>query len=168
MTESRPSQRVRGVYLTTMTLAKEPMTRRVVVVPPAFPLSDAWRMMKQGRFRHLPVVEAGCLVGIVSDRDVLLHASPLGEGMMEVDGVTVTEVMTPAPYVCEANTDVADLVRTMTELKIDAVPVVDAAQKLIGLVTSTDLMLLLIRLEDAKLPLPFTFELDEPDFDALR
>jgi CBS domain-containing protein len=150
-----------------MTAAREPMTRRVVVVPPAFLLSDAWRMMRQGGFRHLPVVEAGCLVGILSDRDILLHSSPLGEGVIEVDGVTVAEVMTPAPYVCEAQTDVVDLVRTMTEMKIDAVPVVDAAEKLIGLVTSTDLLLLLITLDEAKVPIPFSFEIEEQMFETV-
>ena len=49
----------------------------------------------------------------------------------------------------------------MTEKKIDAVPVVDGANQLVGLVTSTDLLLLLISREEAKIPLPFVFELEQ-------
>ena len=48
----------------------------------------------------------------------------------------------------------------MTEQKIDAVPVVDGREQLVGLVTSTDLMLLLLRPDEAKVPLPFVFDLE--------
>jgi CBS domain-containing protein len=56
---------------------------------------------------------------------------------------------------------VCDLVRLMTERKIDAVPVVDRANQLVGLVTSTDLLLLLLSREEAKIPLPFMFHIEQ-------
>jgi len=139
-----------------MTRASEPMTRRVVVVPPELSLRAAWDTMERERFRHLPVVQGGVLVGILSDRDVLIRSRP-----GDVPVSPVGEAMSPAPFVCRPDTDVTDLVRLMTEEKIDAVPVVDAADRLVGLVTSTDLMLLLIQLDEAKTPLPFEFELHE-------
>jgi len=135
------------------------MTRRVIVIPPALPLSEAWKLMKGGRFRHLPVVENGVLVGIVSDRDVLRRSRDL-DSDLEVPKVPTSQIMTPAPYVCSPDTHVADLVRIMTERKIDAVPVVTTDNRLVGLVTSTDLLLLLISLDEAKVPIPFDFELD--------
>jgi acetoin utilization protein AcuB len=143
-----------------MTLAAEPMTREVIIAPPTLPLCDAWTLMCRERFRHLPVVSDGLLVGILSDRDILLR-STLEAGEVVVPDTTVGAAATPAPYVCEPHTDVCDLVRMMTGEKIDAVPVVDDAKRLVGLVTSTDLMLLLIRLDEAKVPLPFQFELKE-------
>lgn len=138
------------------------MTRRVVIAAPSMSLSEAWSLMRQCRFRHLPVVDEGLLLGIVSDRDVLAWATRAESGAMDVPDTTLMKVMTPAPYVCRPDTHVADLVRIMTEQKIDAVPVVDAADRLVGLVTSTDLLLLLISLDEAKVPIPFQFELDSP------
>lgn len=96
---------------------------------------------------------------MLSDRDVLLR-SVLHEDRIDSPGV-VGEAMTPAPYVCAPDTDVADIVRTMTERKIDAMPVVDDSTQLVGLVTSTDLLLLLITLNEAKVPIPFQFQLEE-------
>ena len=145
-----------------MTLAKEPMTRRVVIVPPEVSLRAAWLIMERERFRHLPVVKAGAIVGMLSDRDVLARATLQGATKVEVPAdVTVGEAMSPAPYVCRPDTDVRDIVRLMTEKKIDACPVINGADRLVGLVTSTDLMLLLLNLDEVKLPIPFQFELEE-------
>ena len=143
-----------------MTLAAEPMTRRVVIVPPDLSLADAWNLMRRERFRHLPVVSGSTLVGILSDRDIRLRAT-IEDGAISVPATPVSDALTPWPYSCRPDTDVCDLVRMMTEHKIDAVPVLDGADQLVGLVTSTDLLLLLLPLEDAKIPLPFVFELDQ-------
>jgi len=136
------------------------MTREVIIAPPDLSLCDAWTLMCRERFRHLPIVSNGMLVGILSDRDILVRSSLEG-GEVSVPDTPVGAAASPAPYVCEPHTDVCDLVRIMTEKKIDAVPVIDGANRLVGLVTSTDLMLLLIRLDEAKIPLPFQFELKE-------
>jgi CBS domain-containing protein len=143
-----------------MTMAAEPMTRKVFIVPPDMSLSAAWALMCRERFRHLPVVSGRTLVGILSDRDVLVRAT-VENGTVTVPDTPVSEAATPWPHVCEPDTDVCDLVRLMTEKKIDAVPVVDGANQLVGLVTSTDLLLLIISREEAKIPLPFVFELEQ-------
>lgn len=142
-----------------MTLAAEPMTRKVFVVPPETSLSQAWALMRSERFRHLPVVSGGTLIGLLSDRDILLRATLEG-GQVRVPETPVGEAATAWPHVCQPDTDVCDLVRVMTEKKIDAVPVVEGTDRLVGLVTSTDLLLLLIRLDEAKIPLPFVFDLE--------
>lgn len=135
------------------------MTRRVIVVPPTVTLEDAWDIMSFFRIRHLPVVQDGALLGILSDRDVLLRAAP-GGVEPKVPGAPVADAMSPAPYVCSPTTHVAEIVRTMTERKIDAMPVLDGADQLVGLVTSTDLLLLLIEQDEAR-PLPFQWELEQ-------
>lgn len=142
-----------------MTLAAEPMTRKVFVVSPDISLSAAWDLMCRERFRHLPVVSGQTLVGILSDRDILVRATMEG-GSISVPDTPAGEAATPWPHVCEPNTDVTDVVRMMIERKIDAVPVVSDSNQLVGLVTSTDLLLLLIPLEEAKIPLPFVFDLE--------
>lgn len=51
----------------------EVMTREVVVCGEATSVDDIMEMMTNGRFRHLPVVEEGRLVGIVSIGDIVKH-----------------------------------------------------------------------------------------------
>jgi acetoin utilization protein AcuB len=135
------------------------MTREVIVVPPALSLSAAFSVMDRRRIRHLPVVHGGVLLGILSDRDVLARSVLRADGSLEVPDDPVALAMTPSPITCEPSTSVAELARLMTERKIDAVPVLRGT-RLVGLVTSTDLLLLLVRADEAR-PLPFEFHVVE-------
>jgi acetoin utilization protein AcuB len=139
--------------------ATVPMTRDVIVVPPGLTLSDALAVMNRHRIRHLPVVYGGTLVGILSDRDILLRASLREDGSLQVSEEPVAVAMTPTPITCEPSTTVGELARIMTERKIDAVPVIRGS-RLVGLVTSTDLLLLLVGVHEAR-PLPFEFRIVE-------
>ena len=143
-----------------MTRAEHPMTRRVVVVPPELPLHDAWAIMKRHNFRHLPVARGRAVMGIISDRDILIRATLSAAGEIDVPDVPVAEAMSLDVHVCQRSTHVSDVVRMMTERTVDAVIVVGGDNELVGLVTSTDLLLLLIELEEAKAPIPFEFEVD--------
>jgi len=139
------------------------MTRDVIVVPPELTLANAWRVMKREHVRHLPVVRAGALVGMLSDRDVLARATLGKDGELHVEPhVVVGEAMATTPIeTCEPSTDIAAIAQTMTEKKVDAVPVVRGL-RLIGLVTSTDLLSLLLDRTEPE-PLPFDFRLiDDP------
>jgi acetoin utilization protein AcuB len=133
------------------------MTRDVIVVPHALSVAHAWKILQENRIRHLPVVDDGRLVGIVSDRDLLLlgHTQPSGE-LGFVDRA-VGDIMTLRPLTCVPSTSVAEVVRIMTKHKIDALPVV-SGDRIVGLVTSTDLLLLLDKAEE---PLPFEFRVAE-------
>ena len=135
------------------------MTRDVIVVPPGLSLAAAHAVMQRRSIRHLPVVQAGVLLGILSDRDVLARATLREDGSLDVPDQQVALAMTPAPITCEPATTVAELARIMTERKIDAVPVLRGSQ-LVGLVTSTDLLLLLVATHEAR-PLPFRFRVVE-------
>ena len=46
-----------------------PMTREVTVVPPELGLDVAYRIMQRKRIRHLPVVDQGALIGMISIGD---------------------------------------------------------------------------------------------------
>jgi CBS domain-containing protein len=50
------------------------MTREVHCITPEGPLAQAWATLTRLRVRHLPVLFDGRLVGILSDRDLLLRA----------------------------------------------------------------------------------------------
>lgn len=136
------------------------MSRQVTIVSPSFPLNKAWQLMRDQQIRHLPVVQARRLVGILSDRDVILRAKRGADGTLLVPSDPVETAMTPAPITCTANTSVCWLAQTMVTRHIDAVPVLDASGELVGLVTSVDLMTLLIDYEEGE-RFPFDFRLQQ-------
>lgn len=142
--------------------AKEIMTREIFYVLPQQPLAEAYRTMTSKQIRHLPVVEHGRLVGILSDRDVLLHAKREA-GNVVVERVRVSEAMTESPMTVRPDASISRAAELMLEYKIDALPVADAGGNLIGLVTSSDLLVLLIGDNHAigAARLPFSFELSE-------
>jgi CBS domain-containing protein len=135
------------------------MTRDVVVVPPELELAAARKIMERRHIRHLPVVKAGRLVGILSDRDLLRY-----EGVL-VDEGSVGAAMTPAPITCLITTSVSLVARMMLDHKIDSVPVVDPSGSLIGLVTSSDLLQLLVESAEVQ-ALPFHFQLSMREEDG--
>jgi len=137
------------------------MTREVVVVPPELRLADAWEIMKRRKIHHLPVVRSGRLVGMLSDRDILLRARPGPQDEVVVSTKDlVAAAMTPAPYVCGPTTHIDELVHTMTEKHIHAIPVLSEEDELVGLVTATDLLLLLLS-TSSKNPVPFELTVRE-------
>jgi len=134
------------------------MTRDVIVVPPELSLDAAWAVMRRENVHHLPVVRGGELLGMLSDRDVLRRSTPGKGDELVVPSTLVGEAMTPAPIVCEADVSLGHLVRLMAERRIDAIPIVTPSKRLIGLVTSTDLLFSLVGFDDTR-PLPIRFEL---------
>jgi acetoin utilization protein AcuB len=110
------------------------MTRSVVTTEPSRTLESAAHVMRAGRFRHLPVVRNGNLVGIISDRDVHSHeARTVGE-VMHTSVVTVTP---DSPIEVAAS--------LLIENKIGALPVVeDGTSALVGIVSQTDLFAALV------------------------
>jgi CBS domain-containing protein len=136
------------------------MTRDVVVVTPELNLAAAEAMMERWRIRHLPVVKNGRLVGILSDRDLLRYEGALAEGL----DTPVGAAMTPAPITCLPSSTVSRVAQIMIEHKIDSIPVVDAAGHLLGLVTSSDLLQLLVDAAEVQtLPFHYRLRLREED-----
>ena len=123
------------------------MTRDVVIVSPTVSIGAAAAMMERLHVRHLPVVEANRLVGILSDRDLLRHDR----------GVTCGEAMTAVPVTCSSDAPVSRVAQLMLDHRIDSIPIVNASGAVTGLVTSTDLLGLLVDHDRAQL-LPFDFQ----------
>jgi CBS domain-containing protein len=96
---------------------------------------------------------------------VLLHSTREESGVLRVPEIAVAEVMSSELVTCEADTSVSELARIMTQRKVDAIPIVRGL-KLVGLVTSTDLMALLID-EERVSPPPFDFRILDTEGAAL-
>jgi|GEM_PF-971462 len=121
-----------------MMRACQAMKKDVVFVNPFASISKARRLMREFNIRHLPVVERGELVGIISDGDVLL-ASSLRDGRIDVPDAPVSSIMTRNVVTCFGTSRVEDIAATMIRLQISCIPVV-LERRLLGIVTSTDLL----------------------------
>ncbi|MDY7230375.1 CBS domain-containing protein [Hyalangium rubrum] len=138
------------------------MTINVTCITPETPLPRAQALMKQLRVRHLPVVTQGVLCGILSDRDLLSRGSLL-EGTFVLPDISTSQAMTLRPITCRAGTPVSQLAALMLEHRIDSLPIVNAFNELVGLVTSTDLMSLLLEPEQLSNEPPFRFQMCTAD-----
>jgi len=138
------------------------MTRDVVVVAPLLDLAEARKLMERCHIRHLPVVKDGRLVGILSDRDLLRYDGLLLDNLE----VPVSAAMTHAPITCLITTTVSRVAQMMLDHKIDSVPVVDPSGLLVGLVTSSDLLQLLVESADVQ-ALPFHYRLSLREEDGM-
>lgn len=126
-------------------LVSDRMTRDTVAVSPGQSLADALRLTREHRIRHLPVVEGGLLVGIVSDRDIrLAMPSPLtvaDDGRASfLDGTPVSSIMAREVVTIGPYDAVEDAAKLMHRHRIGAVPVVDAHGALLGILSETDVL----------------------------
>ncbi len=125
---------------------EEIMQRQVVQISAGERLSTLKDIMTLGGVRHMPVVRGGKLVGVVSERDLLRASlSNLIEFGSEqrrafLHAVEITRVMSEPPVVISADASVEEAARTLAERKIGCLPVLDADEKLVGLVTETDVL----------------------------
>jgi CBS domain-containing protein len=124
---------------------RELMTTDVATIGRNDELTIGDDIMKMKRLRHLPVVEEGRLVGMLTQRD-LFHAAlsialNFGEKAQKefLKTVVVKEVMTEEVLTIDPGADVKEAARLLIEHKIGCLPVVENG-KLVGLVTETDLL----------------------------
>jgi CBS domain-containing protein len=121
------------------------MTADVVTVARNDELTIAEDIMAMKRVRHLPVVEDGRLVGILSQRDLFKAALSTAMGFGEkarkefLKTVSVKEVMTEEVFSIDPDSDVKAAARQMLDRRVGCLPVVEKG-KLVGVITETDLL----------------------------
>jgi acetoin utilization protein AcuB len=131
-------------------LVRDVMQSKLITIDPETTLPQAMRLAAERRVRHLPVVQNGDLVGIVSDRDLKqAMASPATsleahELNYLLNRLTVAEIMTRTVITIGPMFPIEEAARLMVQEKISALPVTTAGQ-LIGIVTETDLLELLVQ-----------------------
>ena len=125
-----------------MKLAVEEFTSPAPLqVEPHMTLDKVVALMDDEGIRHIPVVEDGVAIGIISDRDLALlsrHA--------HVDRVKVTEVMTPKPFHVTQDTPLDQVAFEMSRHKIGSAVVTDEQGKITGIFTVTDALNALIEI----------------------
>ncbi len=131
-------------------LVKDIMKRPVITIGPEATLREAHLLMWERGIRHLPVVDEGRLVGIITDRDIRLATSTLRPNPLSCDA-RVYEVMKRPVLTADPLDPVEDAARLMREEKVGCLPVVEG-KELIGIITGIDLLDALIVLTGATRP----------------
>jgi acetoin utilization protein AcuB len=121
-------------------IVRDLMSKDLLCVLADYELADLHALMRDRRVRHLPVMSDGQLVGIVSDRDLLLHARKVGGELVFPPLLTASDIMTRDVVACSETAPLEEIAAKMIALKIDALPVTNARGDLVGLITSTDLL----------------------------
>lgn len=114
------------------------MTTEVAVVAPQAFLEEAARRMRDGDLGILPVGEHGKLVGVLTDRDIVVRAVARGRPPAECH---VAEVMSAQVCHVAADAELADARRLMREQRVRRLPVLDHNGRLVGMVSLGDLAL---------------------------
>jgi acetoin utilization protein AcuB len=128
------------------------MTRDVVTVEAGTPFLEARLILRDKKIRHLPVVDRGKLIGVVTDRD-LKEAAPSGATTLDVYEVnylllkmTVRDLIRKDPVTVKPTNSVEKAALLMHDHKIGCLPVVDEAGRLVGMITETDLLAVMVEI----------------------
>lgn len=109
-------------------------------------LYKAEELFKKHHIRHLPVIAGTKLVGILSYTDLLrLGYADAVDGVHDADNfiyntLTVEQVMMGKPVFVSVGTSVKEVSKILSEREFHALPVVDADNDLVGIITTTDLI----------------------------
>jgi CBS domain-containing protein len=115
------------------------MTLDPVTVGPAESVATARSLMQANDIHHLPVIENGELVGIFSASD-LFKIYPFRDPGAASETITVGQLMDPEPVCIDIFADLIDIARKLNAGSFHALPVVEAGNVLVGIVTTTDLI----------------------------
>lgn len=109
-------------------------------IEPDARLTEARLKMMELSARHLPVVERGRLVGLVSDRDIALCESLLVDSNTAAMRPTVGDAMTTNVFTCGPDAHLHAVAREMATRKIGSAVIVEPAHptKVMGVFTTTD------------------------------
>ena len=131
------------VYETADTIdrlrARDVMTRDVATVDGGSTVGDALTLMRHLGVRHLPITEHGRFLGLVDDR-LVTRALLTGSDRDEALEQPVEQVMTRYVPQVGPDTKVTRVSRLLRTSRADAVVVVDAEDRLLGLITLVDVV----------------------------
>jgi CBS domain-containing protein len=114
----------------------ELMTPTVQLADPNMTIRDAARCMRADNIGALPVGENDRLIGMVTDRDIVVRA--VAEARSP-GNTTVREVMSPGICYCFADDDAEGAAQIMAKHQVRRLPVLNRAKRLVGVLTLADL-----------------------------
>lgn len=114
---------------------KDIMTSNVEVIQNNATVQEAAAKMRGLNVGAIPVVDGKEVVGMLTDRDIVIRSTAAGR---DPSNTSVKEVMTPKFVYCFEDQDVRDAAKLMSENQIRRLPVVDKSNQLVGIVSLGD------------------------------
>jgi acetoin utilization protein AcuB len=128
-------------------IARDLMTPNPLTVTPQASIAEAWDVMRELAVRHVPVVEDGVLVGMLSDRDLaqvdiarVLRVEG-ADALREELETPIVGVMSSDVISVEPETDVGEVISLLLEHKFGALPVVEpGTREVLGIISYVDVL----------------------------
>lgn len=114
---------------------KDVMTKQVVSLKPNDTVKDAAFLMKKHNIGSIPVCDNGKIIGIITDRDIVLRVEADGSN---VDNTSVRDVMSSNPVIGNPEMDIKDAAKIMSERQIRRLPIMQEGS-VIGMVSLGDI-----------------------------
>jgi CBS domain-containing protein len=114
----------------------EVMTRDVAVTSPGATLKQAAELMRDRKIGFLPVLRNGSVVGVVTDRDIVIRSICDG---LDPQATRVADVMTRSSFQCYDDQVLTDAARLFTFNRVRRLLVFNRDKKLVGLLSIDDL-----------------------------
>jgi acetoin utilization protein AcuB len=144
--EQEAKKKLKAARITPI-IASQIMSHPVTTLPPDALLKEAWELFDKKRFRHIPIMTTdGKIVGILSDRTILHETSEFLHHDEADETRLVKEVMATNVLCAELNTDISQIAKIFVEEHVGAIPIVDTYDSLKGLVTRSDILRTIIKI----------------------
>ena len=115
---------------------KDVMTTEVTTIEPSTRLDEIARIMRDEDIGAVPVAENDRLVGMVTDRDIVLRGVAEGE---DAQPRTARDVMSAKILYCRDDQSLDEVLKNMGDLQVRRLPVIDRQDRLVGIVSLGDL-----------------------------
>jgi CBS domain-containing protein len=128
-------------------IARDVMTPNPVTATAQASIAEVWDLMRELEIRHVPVVDEGALVGMVSDRDLarldvaqvltVRGAEALGQEL----ATPIVEIMSSDVIFAEPETDLSEVVGLLLEHRVGALPVIRPdTRTVVGIISYIDVL----------------------------
>ena len=119
-----------------MTQIKDVMSRDYKFISPHASIHEAAQIMRDLDIGFLPVAEKDRMIGMVTDRDIVVRSAAEGTKPTSQE---IGEIMTPKTYYCYDDQEIEDVCNNLGEIQVRRLPVVNRDKRLVGIVSLGDL-----------------------------
>jgi CBS domain-containing protein len=115
---------------------KEAMHKGVEWVDPSTPLRKLAQLMSEHDIGSIPIGENDRLIGIVTDRDIVIRGLANGRDLAKL---TARDVMTKGVIFCRDDEEIDDATRTMELKQVRRLPVINKEKRMVGILALGDI-----------------------------
>lgn len=120
--------------------AQEIMNKQLVTLSEKLSVEEAWEQIKHHEIKHYPIIgEEGKLLGLLSEGEILRELQRGTEKKL-------CEMIDTETLCADPETELSDILEVFSHEKIEAVPIVDHKEKVIGILTQNDLIQTMIKI----------------------